>query len=110
MKKNIIILIVLCIFLSSIITSNAINDLNKIENRSESVSETQIQVIDAFFRDRSTFYILDTKNRDITEQFYLDNKIFYEDGNYKAIHNYILDNVKSINFQPDILFKSQQED
>lgn len=110
MKKAIIIIIVLCIFLSIIIASNAISNLNSIDNRLESVSETQIQVIDAFFRDRSTFYILDTKNKDITEQFYLDNKSSYEEGNYKEIQNYILDHVKSINFQPDVIFKNQQKD
>lgn len=75
----------------------------------DSISEIQKQIIDAFFRNDDSFIIQDLDGLNITEQFYLDNIDYYKNGDYELIRKYMQEHIKSINFEPDIIFKQQQE-
>lgn len=75
----------------------------------DSISEIQKKIIDAFFRNKDGFVVQDLDDQIITEQFFLDNIAHYKNGDYELIRKYMWEHVKSINFEPDVIFKQQQE-
>ena len=84
--KKIIVSFALILATLTMIPISTVNASNFVD---DSTNQHFIEFIDKFYNDKSNFYFLDNNDRDVTEQFYIDNLENYFKGDYRAIESYV---------------------